>query len=100
MNEKEKVFINFFKAISNEDRLEIIRLLQDKNELCAQDVQKNFFLEQSTTSHHLNKLRLAGITKVRKSGRNMIYSFDKESMKQTLLDFIDYIFDEDKNPTK
>lgn len=100
MNEKEKFFINFFKAISNEDRLEIIRLLQRETELCAQDVQKNFFLEQSTTSHHLNKLRLSCITKVRKSGRNMIYSFDKDSMKKTLLDFIDYIFDEDSEKNK
>ena len=94
MSEKQKIFVNFFKAISNEDRLAIIKLLQKEKELCAKEVQKNFYLEQSTTSHHLNKLKLAGITKSKKSGRNMIYSFDKDSMKKTLNEFIDYIFED------
>ena len=94
MSEKEKIFINFFKAIANEDRLSIIKLLQKEKEMCAQDVQKNFFLEQSTTSHHLNKLRVAGITKSKKSGRNMIYSFDKESMRKILDDFIEFLFED------
>ena len=47
--------------------------------MCAQDVEKHFFLEQSTTSHHLNTLRRAGITKSRKKGRNVYYSINYES---------------------
>ncbi|MGA0241865.1 MAG: ArsR/SmtB family transcription factor [Candidatus Marinamargulisbacteria bacterium] len=68
--------INLFKALANEDRLKIIQLLIKNNEMCAQDVQKHFFLEQSTTSHHLNTLRRAGITKARKKGRNVYYSMN------------------------
>ncbi len=68
--------IDLFKALANEDRLKIIQLLLKHDEMCAQDVEKNFFLEQSTTSHHLNTLRRAGITKARKKGRHMYYSIN------------------------
>ena len=68
--------IDLFKALANEDRLKIIQLLLKHDEMCAQDVEKHFFLEQSTTSHHLNTLRRAGITKVRKKGRHMYYSMN------------------------
>ena len=91
MNQDTNALIKFFKALANEDRLEIIKLLQKEKELCAQDVQKNFYLEQSTTSHHLNKLKLAGITKSRKSGRNIYYSYDEEQLKKTLSEFEQFL---------
>ena len=91
MNQETNTLIKFFKALANEDRLEIIKLLQKEKELCAQDVQKNFYLEQSTTSHHLNKLKLAGITKSRKSGRNIFYSYDETELKKTLTSFQQFL---------
>ena len=78
-------YIDLFKALANEDRLKIIQLLIKNEEMCAQDVEKHFFLEQSTTSHHLNTLRRAGITKARKKGRNVYYSIDYKSF----IDLID-----------
>tara|TARA_A100001015_G_scaffold293964_1_gene371207 strand:+ start:4906 stop:5178 length:273 start_codon:yes stop_codon:yes gene_type:complete len=75
----ENNYINLFKALANEDRLKIIQLLIKNSEMCAQDVEKHFFLEQSTTSHHLNTLRRAGITKSRKKGRNVYYSINYDS---------------------
>ncbi len=78
-------YIDLFKALANEDRLKIIQLLINNEEMCAQDVEKHFFLEQSTTSHHLNTLRRAGITKARKKGRNVYYSIDYK----TFIDSID-----------
>jgi DNA-binding transcriptional ArsR family regulator len=69
-------YIDLFKALANEDRLKIIQLLVKNEEMCAQDVEKHFFLEQSTTSHHLNTLRRAGITKARKKGRHVYYSIN------------------------
>ena len=74
-------YIDLFKALANEDRLKIIQLLIKNEEMCAQDVEKHFFLEQSTTSHHLNTLRRAGITKA----RNVYYSIDYKSF----IDLID-----------
>ena len=80
-------FIGLFKALANEDRLEIIQLLIKNNEMCAQDVEKHFYLEQSTTSHHLNTLRRAGITHARKKGRNVFYSINHDSFSQLLDDY-------------
>ena len=76
-------FIRFFRALANEERIEIIKLLKKNQEMAAQDVEKHFFLEQSTTSHHLNTLKRAGITKARKEGRNIYYSIDYGSFKET-----------------
>ena len=97
MSDDKLQHIEFFKALSNEDRLDIVKLLQKSKELCAQDVQKNFYLEQSTTSHHLNKLRLAGITKSRKEGRNIYYSFDEPSFRKNIESFLAFI---DKEPSE
>ena len=71
-------YIDLFKALANEDRLKIIQLLLKNEEMCAQDVEKHFFLEQSTTSHHLNTLRRANITRSRKNGRHVYYSINSE----------------------
>lgn len=70
--------IRLFKALANEERIEIIKLLKKNGEMYAQDVEKCFYLEQSTTSHHLNMLKRAGITKARKQGRRVYYSIDYE----------------------
>ncbi len=80
-------YIDLFKALANEDRLKIIQLLINNEEMCAQDVEKHFFLEQSTTSHHLNTLRRAGVTKARKKGRNVYYSINYSSFLDDIDEF-------------
>ena len=87
MNKDIEQFIKLFKALANEERIEIIRLLKKHKEMYAQDIEKHFYLEQSTTSHHLNTLRRAGITKARKEGRRVYYSIDSESFKKLWEDF-------------
>ncbi len=94
MNESNTKFIKFFKALANEERLEIIKLLKKNTEMYAQDVEKHFYLEQSTTSHHLNTLKRAGITKSRKEGRNIYYSMDYENFQKTLKEFEGLVFDQ------
>ncbi|MDC0036964.1 metalloregulator ArsR/SmtB family transcription factor [bacterium] len=87
-----EVFIKFFKAIANEDRLEIVKLLKKNKEMFAQDIEQRFYLEQSTTSHHLNMLKKAGITKSRKEGRKIFYSIDYDSIKHILDAFNTVLF--------
>ncbi len=82
MLEKDK-YIRFFKALANEERIEIIKLLKENKEMFAQDIERRFYLEQSTTSHHLNMLKKAGITKSRKEGRKVFYSIDYTTFKET-----------------
>ena len=79
MKEKNDIHIKFFRALANDERIEIIKLLRKNKEMAAQDVEKHFYLEQSTTSHHLNTLKRAGITRSRKEGRNIYYSLDEEN---------------------
>ena len=92
MSEENEKYIKFLKALANEERIEIIKLLKKNKEMFAQDVEKNFFLEQSTTSHHLNTLRRAGITKARKSGRNVFYSIDQDNFSKTWEHFETLLF--------
>lgn len=91
MKEDNGKFLKLFKALSNQDRIDIVKLLKEKKEMFAQDIEKRFYLEQSTTSHHLNVLRRAGITKARKDGRKVFYSIDYDTFSANLNDFIDQI---------
>tara|TARA_Y100001970_G_scaffold76288_1_gene96827 strand:+ start:2808 stop:3083 length:276 start_codon:yes stop_codon:yes gene_type:complete len=89
---KNDNYIKFFKALANEERIEIIKLLKKNGEMFAQDIEKHFYLEQSTTSHHLNMLKKAGITKSRKDGRKVFYSIDVNSIKLILDSFDTIVF--------
>ncbi len=91
MADNEK-YISFFKALANEERIEIVRLLKKNDEMFAQDIEKRFYLEQSTTSHHLNMLKKAGIAKSRKQGRKVFYSLDYDSISYILDTFKDILF--------
>ncbi|RAP32809.1 ArsR family transcriptional regulator [Candidatus Marinamargulisbacteria bacterium SCGC AG-410-N11] len=97
MSEENNKFITFFKALANEERIEIVRLLKKNDEMFAQDVEKKFYLEQSTTSHHLNMLKRAGITKSRKEGRKVFYSIDYDSFKEMWILFGKAIIDNNLN---
>ena len=92
MSAKNDKFIKFFKSLANEERIEIIKLLKKNGEMFAQDIEKHFYLEQSTTSHHLNMLKKAGVAKSRKEGRKVFYSLDLESMKFIIDSFESIIF--------
>ncbi len=76
MTSSNEKYIRIFKALANEERIGILRLLRKNKEMYAQDIERCFYLEQSTTSHHLNMLKNAGITKSRKEGRKVYYSID------------------------
>jgi len=85
-------YIKFFKALANEERIEIVKLLKKNGEMFAQEIERHFYLEQSTTSHHLNMLKKAGITHSRKEGRKVFYSINSDSIKLILDSFDTVIF--------
>lgn len=74
-------YIKVFRALANEERLDIILKLHKEGELCASEIEKSFFMEQSTTSHHLNYLKNVGILQSRKQGRNVFYKVDLNNLK-------------------
>lgn len=91
MAETNEKYIKFFKALANEERIEIVKLLKKNEEMFAQDIERRFYLEQSTTSHHLNMLKRAGITKARKEGRKVYYSIDYDSFTEIWDEFKDIV---------
>lgn len=91
MPDENELYIKFFRALANEERIEIVKLLKKNGEMAAQEVEKHFYLEQSTTSHHLNTLRRAGVTKSRKEGRNIFYSIDYHRFPQIWRSFEEVI---------
>eukprot|EP01046_Picozoa_sp_COSAG06_P069069 COSAG06_NODE_18662_length_875_cov_0.784794_2_plen_92_part_00 len=86
MNDKESaLLIGFLKILGNEDRLGIIRLLKQYDEMCAKDIGARFYLEQSTTSHHLNIMRRMNLVRTVKRGRNIFYSLDELVLRKMLV---------------
>jgi len=81
-----------FRALANHERIQIVLLLKKNQEMFAQDIQRHFYLEQSTTSHHLNLLKKAGITKSRKEGRKIFYSLHLENFLSIWKEFESKIF--------
>lgn len=83
MEKDKQEYIKLFRALANEERLDIILKLFREGELCASDIEKSFFMEQSTTSHHLNYLKNVGLLNSRKQGRNVFYSVNKKNLSET-----------------
>ena len=86
-------YIKTFRALANEERLDIILKLYREGELCASDIEKSFFMEQSTTSHHLNYLKNVGLLDSRKQGRNVYYKVNANSLKTLYKKFLTNLFD-------
>ena len=91
--------INFFKIMGNEDRIRIVLLLHEKKELFAQNIQHHFYLQQSTTSHHLNKMQKCGVLKTRKEGRHIYYSVNYEMLYQSIDTFKEILITDPLKPT-
>jgi ArsR family transcriptional regulator, arsenate/arsenite/antimonite-responsive transcriptional repressor len=84
---KVEEYINFLKALASPERLSILEALESR-EMCTSDIEKKFFMEQSTASHHLNTLLRANIVKCRKTGRRMFYQVDENFLLENYKGFI------------
>ena len=65
--------VKLFKALSDENRIQILRLLQS-GEKCGCELLKELNIGQSTLSHHMKILCDVGIVLSRKDGKWMHYS--------------------------
>lgn len=73
-------YVNIFKALSDENRLEIINLLQD-GEMCAGEILSSLNISQPTLSHHMKILCESGTVICKKSGRQIYYVVSTEAMR-------------------
>lgn len=71
----------FFKLLSDESKYKIVRRLM-KGEECVCAIAEELGLEQSLVSHHLNKLREAGLVIDRKIGPWVHCSLNRKVFEQ------------------
>jgi len=70
-----ETILTFFKALADETRLRIIKLLEN-GELCVCDITAALEMNQSNISFHLAILKEAGLIKDRKEGRWNYYDLN------------------------
>ena len=74
---------NFFKALADETRLRILKLLELR-ELCVCEVMVALDLTQPTASYHLGILEGAGLVKERKEGKWVFYRIANPELIENL----------------
>lgn len=73
-----------FKALSDETRLRIIKLLE-QGELCVCDITAALDMVQPKVSFHLGTLKEAGLIKDRKQGKWIHYSLNEKDLFRRML---------------
>jgi len=100
-------FILQAKAISDETRIRILKLLE-KGEFCVCQLMDILNMKQSTVSKHLGILKTAGLVEYRKNGTWTFYKLSDNLINNYNLDFLklllclkdDFLIREDKKRLK
>jgi ArsR family transcriptional regulator, arsenate/arsenite/antimonite-responsive transcriptional repressor len=79
-----KDILDTFKALSDETRLRIVKLLEH-GELCVCDIGAALAMTQPKVSFHLAVLKKSGLLKDRKEGKWVHYSLDESEMFKRFL---------------
>jgi len=87
MTEYYNDYAQFFKVLSDTNRLMIIDMLSC-GELCACVILEKFDITQPTLSHHMKTLCESGLVNGRKEGKWTYYSLNDETVQRakTFLD--------------
>jgi len=76
--------VNYFNALGNSARYLIYNLL-GKKEMCVCELTATINLSQSTISHHIHKLKQAGLIIGVQKGKFTYYQTDKNIEKKYLI---------------
>lgn len=82
-DEELKELSNFLKILGNPLRLQILKILTH-TEMCVCAISEILGQQQTLVSHHLSKLKAAGIVEERQNGKFRIYSIKDKRVKQIL----------------
>jgi ArsR family transcriptional regulator len=80
MEGEMEVVVKLMKALSDETRLRIVKLLQHKNGLCVCEIMQALGVTQTRASRNLGILRDAGFLTSKKAGLWVEYFFDEKRM--------------------
>jgi ArsR family transcriptional regulator, arsenate/arsenite/antimonite-responsive transcriptional repressor len=84
-----KNIINFFKAVCDSNRHQILHMLKKNQEMNATDIVKHLNLSQPTVSHHIKILVEAGVLDAKKQGKEVFYSINKNFVNNCCRGFAD-----------
>ena len=76
----------FFKALSDQTRREILRLLE-RHPHSVGEIVDNFQLSQPTISRHLSVLREADLVIDQRRGQHVIYRLNSSTLSESMLGF-------------
>ncbi len=79
MSESNYVFL--FKALADESRLKIIKIIDKEKEICACELIKFFDFTQPTFSYHMKMLKDASLVDCTKNGVMCVYRLNYDTIK-------------------
>ena len=82
----DRVLSKFFKALSDQTRRNILRLLEN-HPLSVGEIVDNFQLSQPTISRHLAVLREADLVVDQRRGQHVIYQINSSRLAASMLEF-------------
>lgn len=86
---EDEVRVQILKAIADEARLQIIRMLYVKQgEMNCGEIGENLAINKSTVSYHFKTLREAGLTTTRKVGQNKYVKLNEDVFAKILPGFL------------
>jgi len=83
-----KKIVNIFKALSDDTRLRVVKLLQER-ELCVCELMQVLDMSQPRISRHMSVLKNAGLVEDRREGKWVHYSLWKETQGKEIKIFLD-----------
>ena len=84
-----------FKALSDETRREILRLLRD-GDLTAGAIAENFAMSKPSISHHLSALKQAELVTAERRGQEIVYSLNTTVFQELMAYALQFLGDEDE----
>jgi len=82
-----------FTALGDEHRQRILLTFEPGERLNVGQIADVSTLSRSAVSHHLKVLREAGVLDSRKQGKEVFFWINKEFLRETLTNVLDYIND-------
>jgi len=75
---------NFFQALANPTRIEILELLKNKDQMCVCEIVEKLKKDQSNISRHLNALKESGVIEFHAEGVRSNYKIKNKDVYKIL----------------
>jgi len=80
-----------FTALGDEHRQRILLTFEPRERLNVGQIAEVSTLSRSAVSHHLKVLREAGVLDSRKEGKEVYFWLNKDFLRETLANVLDYL---------